>query len=146
MQPEFTLTVTVAEDDIAEARRIRIEVFADEQGIPVNLDDDGLDGSAFHVLCRANGEIIGTGRLVKETESKGILGRIAIRSEYRSRGLGSLIVKKLESVATQEKLTTLSLQPHKHLEGFYRRLGYHIVPGTEFVAGHELLTMCKEME
>ena len=145
MSSKFTIVVSRAGEDVIEARRIRREVFVEEQGIPAHLDPDGLDESAFHVLCRAGDEVVGTGRLVVVGNTKGVLGRIAVRSEYRSNGLGRLIVQELESVAVAQKLIALSLQPHKHLEGFYQSLGYYTVPGTEFVGDHELITMQKDI-
>jgi len=125
MDSNFTLVVTRTEEGIAEARRIRREVFVEEQGIPAHLDPDGLDESAFHVLC--------------------LVGRIAVRSAYRRNGLGRQIVRKLESIAVAQNLTQLSLQPHRHLEAFYQSLGYHTVPGIDFVSEHELLTMEKDI-
>jgi len=145
MYNNVTLIVTRTKEGIAQARQIRREVFVEEQGIPAHLDPDGLDESAFHVLCRADDEIVGTGRLVIVGNTTGVLGRIAVRSVYRSNGLGRRIVHELESIAIAQNLTVLSLQPHKHLEGFYQSLGYHTVPGTDFVGDHELLTMEKEI-
>ena len=77
--------------------------------------------------------------------AQGVLARIAVRAAYRGLGLGRLIVQKLESVATDQAVTALTLQPHKHLEGFYQSLGYHVVPGTDFVGKHELITMRKNL-
>jgi len=143
MHSRFALEVTSAKEDIAQAKRLRIEVFTHEQGIPAHLDDDGLDESSLHVLCRDAGEVVGTGRLVIVDDVKGVLGRIAVRVNFRGSGLGRSIVKKLEAVAVAHNLTELSLQPHTHLENFYESLGYHTVPGKEFVGDHELLTMEK---
>lgn len=145
MTSKFTFVVTRAEQDITEARKIRREVFVEEQGIPAHLDPDGFDDVAFHVLCRASDEVVGTGRLVTVDGAKGVLARIAVRSQFRGDGVGRRIVQKLESVAIAQGLSTLSLQPHKHLEAFYQSLGYHTVPGTDFVAGHELITMYKDI-
>jgi len=145
MDSNFTLVVTRTEEGIAEARRIRREVFVEEQGIPAHLDPDGLDESAFHVLCLVGDEVVGTGRIVIMGNTKGVLGRIAVRSAYRRNGLGRQIVRKLESIAVAQNLTQLSLQPHRHLEAFYQSLGYHTVPGIDFVSEHELLTMEKDI-
>ncbi len=145
MTSKFTVVVTRADRDVLEARQIRREVFVEEQGIPAHLDPDGFDDVAFHVLCRAGDEVVGTGRLVTVDGAKGVLARIAVLSRFRGNGVGRLIVQKLESVAIAEGLNTLSLQPHKHLEAFYQNLGYRTVPGTDCVAGHELITMQKDI-
>lgn len=54
-------------------------------------------------------------------------------------------MQELESVAIAQNLTTLSLQPHKHLENFYQRFGYYTVPGTDRVGKHELIAMQKDI-
>ena len=145
MSDKITILKTRSAADILAARRIRREVFAEEQGIPAHLDSDGLDEAAFHVLCRVDDEVVGTGRLVPTDDTHGVLARIAVRARFRGLGLGRLIVQELESIAIDEQLVSLSLQPHKHLEQFYQSLGYYRVPGIDFVADHELITMRKEL-
>lgn len=55
-------------------RAIREAVFMQEQGVPTELEFDGLDGSAMQVLVAVNGRYVGTGRML----SDGHIGRIAI--------------------------------------------------------------------
>lgn len=57
----------------------------------------------------------------------------------------AILHRYLESIAVAQNLTLLTLQPHKYLEAFYQSLGYHTVPGTDFVGDHELLTMEKDI-
>lgn len=145
MSANFTFDVGNTSQDIEQARKVRTEVFVQEQGIPAHLDPDGFDDVAFHVLCRAGNEVAGTGRMVAVDSNKGVLARIAVRTQFRGNGLGRQIVNELESVAVAKGLSALTLQPHKHLEAFYESLGYHTIPGTDSVAGHELITMQKDL-
>ena len=140
---ETTIKVAESPEEVGEARKIRWQVFVEEQGIPTQLDADGLDESAVHVLCQFKGEVVATGRLVVEESSTGVLARIAVLPEYRGHGLGGQIVKKLEAVAEKLGLRELVLHPHRHLEQFYLRLGYNTVSGTSMVGDHELITMRK---
>lgn len=172
-------------DVVATCRKIRTEVFIDEQDIPPDIEYDGKDHLAYHVLCYSSSRSsvsseggyiedeeeepkpvpVGTGRLmiVDDDEEigddtlaikkRGILARIAIHKEYRGKGLGSQIVRQLESIALcvhrdhhNLKMTTLSLTPHLHLEKFYGKLGYETIPGSNFFAGkHELIKMKKDL-
>ena len=43
--------------------KIRFEVFVDEQNVPEELEIDGLDDEAKHVLAYIDNEAIGTGRI-----------------------------------------------------------------------------------
>lgn len=146
MSTEIKIRTAVTPEEIADAQRIRRRVFNDEQGIPPDLEFDALDESASHVLCYLGNMLVGTGRLVPLNANSAALSRIAILPEYRGHGYGSMIVMALEAAATQHGVRELTLQPHKHLESFYERLGFKRVPGTSSVAGHELITMRKPIE
>ena len=145
MRSEVTIKVATTSEEVVEAQRIRKEIFVGEQGIPAHLDADGLDESAFHVLCWIGSEPVATGRLVVLEPHDGVLARIAVLPEYRGRGLGRLLVNKLEILAAQQGLEDLTLHPHKHLEKFYRNLGFKTVVGTSLAGQHELITMQKRI-
>ncbi|MFK7847362.1 MAG: GNAT family N-acetyltransferase [Rhodothermales bacterium] len=143
MTGELKIIIARNSVEIAAAQEIRKRVFVEEQVIPAHLDDDGLDGSAFHMLCCYGDTFAATGRLVVLTPHEGVLSRIAVLPGYRGRGVGGLIVKKLETLAVEQGIRELSLHPHQYLEDFYMNLGYKRVSGTSQVGGYELITMQK---
>ena len=143
MRSNFSVSVTKASRDIVKAQQIRREVFVEEQGLPAHVDFDGNDEAAFHVLCQVGSEVIGTGRLLALDNDTGSLGKIAVLQKYRGNGLERLIVQTLEAVAIANDIVAISLKPHKHLDGFYQSLGYHVVPGIYVVGTHEFITMRK---
>ncbi len=142
---KITFKVATTSAETAEVHKIRRVVFVEEQRIPAHLDADGLDDSAVHVLCWLEGEVVATGRLVIPEPGSGILARIAVLPEFRGKGLGALVVKKLEEEAAERGLRQLTLHPHNYLEPFYQRLGYKTVPGASWAGEHELVTMCKNL-
>jgi predicted GNAT family N-acyltransferase len=131
--------------ELEQALTLRNEIFVQEQGIPAELDDDGLDDRAEHVLVLIDGRPVATGRLVVGKDGAGVLARIAVRSEIRGQGLGKLVVRELERIARERGARTLTLHPHSYLERFYSDLGYATIPGTDSVGGHELITMSKRL-
>lgn len=139
------VSVVETTGDLATARAIRNQIFVQEQGIPAQLDDDGLDEDAIHVLIWIDGMAVGTGRLVLCSNDTGILARIAVIAQYRGRQLGGLIISALEEQATHLSLTRLELYPHTHLEGFYLKLGYRTIGGHHRVGPHDLITMEKTL-
>lgn len=145
MRSHFTIKVAKTPEEVIAAQRIRQRVFVGEQEIPAHLDADGLDDSAFHVLCYSGNEAIATGRLVDLEPQHGVLARIAVLPEYRGRGVGRLVVKELEALASDLGLVRLTLHPHTHLETYYGSLGYKRVSGTSVVGKHELITMRKNI-
>lgn len=139
------ISVVETTDDLSVAKAIRNQVFVREQGIPAQLDDDGLDDEAIHTLLWLDGKAVGTGRLVLSSKGTGILARIAVLDPYRGRQLGGLIISALEQHAARLCLTRVELCPHAHLEAFYLKLGYHTIGGQHRVGSHQLITMEKTL-
>jgi len=133
-------------DDLSAALAIRHQVFTEEQGIPAELDLDGLDGGAIHVLAREGDAAVATGRLVESGEGHGVLARIAVLPEQRRSGVGRRVLICLERIASERGLRSLSLHPHQYLQPFYEGLGYRRVEGESAVGEHSLITMVKEIE
>lgn len=129
-----------------QARAIRHQVFADEQGIPAALVHDGHDAAARHALALCDGAPAATGRLMVAPDGTGVLARIAVLPAYRGRGLGRRIVEHLETLARHQGIDTVTLKPHHYLEAFYARMGYVTVPGSFTTVGpHPLITMTKAL-
>src|ERR1700730_14257370 len=60
----ITIQTARTPDDIEECFRIRAAVFIVEQGVPVDIERDEYDESALHFLAQADGQPIGTARVV----------------------------------------------------------------------------------
>lgn len=132
--------------ELAAARAIRVAVFVEEQGIPPELDDDGLDQGALHVLALDGDLPVGTGRVVVPPDGAAVAARIAVIASHRKHGLGPRLVQALEDVARAHGARTVTLEPHVHLEAFYRRLGYEVTAGSHDVGAHRLITMVKQLD
>ena len=141
---EFKEAVTIKEKEAAY--KLRKLVFADEQGIPANLDQDGKDNLAMHFIGINNKEIIVTGRLYIQ-EIQGHISRIVVHPHYRGKGLGKKIVELLIEKAIQEDLTGVFLYPHAHLEKFYKSFGFETVKNyNNEIAGHKIIKMEKALK
>ena len=79
---------------------IRHEVFVGEQNVPEDLEIDGLDGEAKHVLAFVDALPIGTGRILND----GHIGRVAVLKNYRGLGIGKSIMKDLIKCAQDTNL------------------------------------------
>ena len=86
-------TALVSWKDAADALSdIRRRVFIDEQGVPPELEWDGLDTSAMHVMATSReGEAIGTARLLPD----GQIGRMAVLAQWRGTGVGTAMLQRL---------------------------------------------------
>lgn len=140
--PEIRMVNSPAEWE--SVRRIRQQIFVDEQGIPRDVEDDGLNEEAIHVLASLDEEAIATARLVIMEDRQGEIARVAVVKAHRGKGLASLLLEELEKAAVNRQMRRLVLHPHHYLENFYSGLGYVLVPGSETQAGeHRLITMEK---
>ena len=118
-------------------RAIRDAVFMQEQGVSPELEFDGLDASAMHVLAVVDGEYVGTGRMLDD----GHIGRIAILRNYRGLGLGAKVVQALVAEATRLGYPRVYLGAQIHAVDFYAKLGFTPY-GDEFMdAGIPHLSM-----
>lgn len=123
-------------------RTIRETVFIHEQGVPVELEWDGLDSSCAHVLAwNDRGEAIGTARM----QRNGTIGRMAVLKDWRGRGVGQALLQTLLDLAIKQGLARVSLSAQIHALGFYERAGFHIVGEPYMDAGIPHRKIVKEL-
>lgn len=121
----------------SQIRKVRKLVFTDEQGVPVEMEFDGNDQQAIHVLAIDKNTAIGTGRILQD----GHIGRMAVLKPYRGIGVGKKIVLLLVEEARKNKYPRVYLSAQKHALGFYEKVGF-ISYGNEYLeAGIEHLAM-----
>ena len=120
----FTIRRADWSHDRAALEALRRAVFIVEQQVSESLEWDGLDATALHLLAETpTGEPIGTARLLPS----GQLGRMAVRADWRGRGVGRALLQALLDLAAAQRLTGLFLHAQVSALGFYRRLGFHPV-------------------
>jgi len=92
-----------AATELEGALALREEVFCGEQGVPRELEFDGRDADALHVVALAPGrnDVVGTLRLLLEGEQAKI-GRVAVARDWRGRGIAS---RMLEIALTHARAT-----------------------------------------
>lgn len=112
---------------------LRREVFVREQNVPEAEENDADDLSATHFVAIADGEVVGTLRLISKPEHVKI-GRVAVRQSYRGMGIAkSMILTAMDQArATGRDRFYLTAQADKL--GFYERLGFAAF-GPEFLDG-----------
>ena len=110
-------------------KSVREQVFIQEQHVPEEMEWDGLDDAAIHVVAQdKHAQVIGTGRLLED----GHICRMAILQEWRHQGVGSALLKELLLIAQQRQLSKVFLHAQTTAIGFYERYGFS-VRGKEFM-------------
>ncbi|MDF1563149.1 MAG: GNAT family N-acetyltransferase [Deltaproteobacteria bacterium] len=127
-----------APGDFHAALALREVVFIEEQAVPPDLERDEFDQDAFHVLAWEGMHPVGTGRLVELsappegcTGKWGRIGRMAVVSYSRGKGIGRMILEALEAEARTREMTGIKLHAQIHAMGFYEAMGY-VRCGEEF--------------
>ena len=133
------------EKEMVGAYALRYRVFVEEQGVDPALERDSLDQQAVHVVAMNSDMVVGTGRLIIDSPTRGIIGRMAVQEPLRRRGLGSRLLSLLEDEARFRGLKRITLHAQLYTERFYTRHGY-LEEGMPFMeAGIQHIQMVKEL-
>jgi predicted GNAT family N-acyltransferase len=117
-ETEFVVTSWAA--DRPRLQPVRREVFVTEQRVPEAEEWDDDDEVCVHVLALRNREPVGTGRI----SPAGKIGRLAVLSEFRGRGIGDRILLMLIEQARHRGLAEVTLNAQVHATPFYERHGF----------------------
>ena len=111
-----------------DAYLIREKVFIQEQGVPEDMELDKFDHISNHALAYEGRLCVGTGRLVRLNSHHAKIGRMAVLSAFRNRGIGKAILSRLIALAKAEGVLTLTLHSQISAIPFYAKMGF-IVEG-----------------
>jgi len=107
------------------AGAVRVAVFVEEQGIPLEMEWDEADKTAVHAVAyNGLGQAIGTGRLLQHAPGSAKIGRMAVNRVLRGSSLGRELLNALVAQAEQRGDSEVLLHAQRSAEGFYTRLGF----------------------
>ena len=128
-----------------EAREIREEVFIREQGFQEEFDE--IDGYAVHLVLFCDGAAAAVCRFYPgKEEGDYLLGRLAVRKEFRGKNLGALLVAKAEREIRKEGGQTVRLHAQRRVQPFYEKQGYTAYGETDFDEDCPHVWMKKRLE
>lgn len=127
MSYPFSVSLVSWHDGEPLLKSVREAVFIREQGIPADLEWDGLDEGCRHALVlSSNGEAIGCGRM----QADGHIGRIAVLPKWRKQKVGTAIMEALLDYARAHDYPQVDVDAQTYAVPFYR--------GFEFVEEGEV--------
>lgn len=131
-----------AANDIESCFKIRIQVFVNEQKVPLIDEIDHKDSISTHFLAYINKEPIGTARLVPDKDRVCHLGRLAVLKSARKQGAAKLLVHSVHVEAKKQGFTKSIIHAQLYLKTFYSSMGYVEDSGEVFIEdGLEHLSM-----
>lgn len=129
MTPLFSVSLVCWHDGEPLLKSVREAVFIREQGIPPELEWDGLDEHCRHALVlSSHGEAIGCGRMLEN----GHLGRIAVLPKWRKQKVGTAIVEALLEYARANDYPQVDVDAQTYAMPFYHRFEF-IEEGAVFM-------------
>lgn len=119
----MTLDISLTQD-LGICHALRRVVFIEEQNVPEEIEIDGKDAEALHLLARLEGRPVGCARVLV-LEETGKIGRVCVLQDMRGQGVGvALVQAALEVLRAQPGVTRAKLGAQTHAIGFYEKLGF----------------------
>lgn len=121
-------------DEMEDCLALRREVFVDEQSVPPDLELDGLDPTAVHLVARQAGRVVGTAR-IRVVHGAAKAERVAVARDARRTGVGAALMSAVEAEARTLGLSAVILHAQESAVPFYEKIGYGAEGERFFDAG-----------
>ena len=97
-------------------------------GQPRGSERDEYEDGADHVAVRdLTGRLVGVGRLHLNSRHEAQIRYMAVEPAWRNRGVGRLMVARLEALARERGTIHIILNAREEVAAFYQRLGYRVL-------------------
>lgn len=126
----FIVKIAQDKNTIDKIINLRYDVLRKPWDKPKDTATDELEQTAINAYIEENDKIIACGRLQNNGNGVGQIRYMAVADNYQGKGIGKLIIKKLEEEAIKLNLQTLELQARENAVEFYKSCGYHITEKT----------------
>jgi len=114
-------------EELREVKWIRIKVFQKEQGVSMNVDFDGNDVFATHIVAYINEMPVGTTRIILSNNGAGKIQRMAVLKGFRNRGIGSQIIKYALDFLKNQRIKLVRLSSQEQVRKFYEQFGFRAI-------------------
>ena len=109
--------------ELKEAFKIRKKVFQKEQNVSKDIDFDGLDKGADHIIAFYKGKPVGCCR-IRFINKKAKWERFAVLKKYRGKGIGKNVTKFVIRYCKEKNVKKLYFHAQYYLKDFYKKQGF----------------------
>ena len=127
-------------DDLSDVYYVRRKVFIEEQGIPEEIEIDGTDADAYHLVLYEDGKPIATGRFLR-IDNVYVIGRVAVLEESRGQKIGDLLMRVIIRRAFDFGASEQYVHAQESARGFYEKLGFTAYGESYYEAGIPHISM-----
>jgi len=138
-----SLTFKLITDDAEQggAFEVRKQVFVHEQGVSEELEYDGQDEQALHMVVKDGARVIGTARVQFLSSNRAKIERMAILKPFRRKGIGSNIIAFLKLELKNRHIEQIILHAQYAVVKFYEECGFETTGKPFWEAGIKHIKM-----
>lgn len=114
---------------------IRKKVFQEEQNVPSELEFDGQDSQAIHLLAYVNSQPVATTRIRQLSSYQVKIERLAVLTSFRKQGIATKLMKVALEIIQDKKYREVIIYAQAYIQNFYQNLGFIQVGNTFTEAG-----------
>lgn len=103
---------------------VRNQVFQIEQRVEPELEFDGKDETAEHLLAYLDNQPVGTARIRYLDYQRAKIERLAVLTTARGQGIGKKLMEKALEVAAQKEVKEVVIHAQDYVKGLYQQLGF----------------------
>ncbi|MCD6068660.1 MAG: family N-acetyltransferase [Bacteroidetes bacterium] len=124
---------TAAEFDAYYA--LRYEILRKPWNQPRGSEKDGEEETSVHAFIQHNDEVLAVCRLQMNDADTAQLRFMAVAENQQGKGLGKLIIARMEEKAKEKNATTIILQARENAVEFYKACGYEVLEKSHLLWG-----------
>jgi N-acetylglutamate synthase-like GNAT family acetyltransferase len=122
----YKVQIANCQNTINQIIDLRYAVLRQPWNKPKDTATDDLETSSINAYIEQDEEVIACGRLQDNGSGLGQIRYMAVHPNYQGKGLGKLIVAKLEEEAKAIGLISIELQARENALEFYKSQGYEV--------------------
>jgi len=142
---KFHYKLVASDRELKEAIEVRKKVFVEEQGVPEDMELDGLDSQALHMVVKDEERVIGTARVMFLPDRQAKIERMAILKPVRRKGIGRGIISFLNKELKNKQVKQVILHSQYSAVGFYKSCGFEESGLPFFEAGIKHIKMQRSL-
>ena len=136
--------VTYAEE-LTPIQTIRRSVFQEEQGLAPEIEFDGQDETAEHLLAYLDNQPVGTARIRSLNKQTAKIERLAVLPPARGKGIGKKLMEKALEVIASQNYEEVIIHAQEYVKGLHQELGFEQVGSRFEEAGIPHVKMVKKL-
>jgi len=142
----FNYKMVETSSELERALEVRRAVFVEEQGVEKEIEYDGRDIEAEHIIVTCGELTIGTARVRFPATGRAKIERMAVLPLFRCRGVGRGMLSALTVAFREQRIESIVLHAQNPVVAFYETCGYRVTSAPFIEANIKHVVMEKSLD